>query len=91
MTHNVAEVWAARDCLAYIEEQLLTRQHKAILIHGDSLLTINFMLCKYKAGQEFNTTIRAMLNMCNRLRKEHKVVVRWEHVPHEHEKQQWAN
>ena len=36
MTHNVAEVWAARDGLAYIEEQHLTRQHKAILICGDS-------------------------------------------------------
>ena len=36
MTHNVAAVWAARDCLAYIEEQLLIRQHKAILISRDS-------------------------------------------------------
>ena len=48
------------------------------------------MLRKYKAGQEFNATIRAMLNTCNRLRKELKVVVSWEHVPREHEKQQWA-
>ena len=36
MTHNVAEVWAARDCLAYIAEQLLIKQYKAILILGDS-------------------------------------------------------
>ena len=49
------------------------------------------MLRKYKAGQDFNATIRAMLNTCNRLRKEHKVVVSWEHVPREHEKQQWAD
>ena len=87
MTHNVAEVWAARDCLTYIEEKRLIEQHKAILIRGDSQLTINFMLRKYKAGQDFNATIRAMLNTCNRLRKEHKVVVSWEHVPREHEKQ----
>ena len=50
-------------------------------------MTINFMLRKYKAGQNFNATIRAMLNTCNHLRKEHKVVVSWEHVPREHEKQ----
>ena len=49
------------------------------------------MLCKYKSGQEFNATIRAMLNTCNCLRKEHKAVVSWEHVPCEHEKQQWAD
>ena len=50
-------------------------------------MTINFMLRKYKAGQDFNAIIRTMLNTCNHLRKEHKVVVSWEHVPREREKQ----
>ena len=36
MTHNVAEVWAARDCLAYIKEKCLIEQYKAILIRRDS-------------------------------------------------------
>ena len=50
MTHNVAEMWAARDCLQYLEDAHLLDQHKSILIRGDSELIINFMLRKYKAG-----------------------------------------
>ena len=47
------------------------------------------MLRKYKARQDFNATVCAMLNTC--LRKEHNVVVSWEHVPCKHKKQQWAD
>ena len=36
MTHNVAELWAARDCLSYLQSEGLLSQHKAILIRGDS-------------------------------------------------------
>ena len=91
MTHNVAELWAARDCLSYLQSDGLLPQHKAILIRGDSQLTINFMLRRYKPGQEFNATVRAMMNTCSNWRRSYKTSVQWEHVPRDHPKQSWAD
>ena len=36
MTHNVAEMWAARDCLEFIEAQGYLKNHKTIVMRGDS-------------------------------------------------------
>ena len=44
MTHNVAEVWAARYSLAYLETEGYIKKFSMIVLRSDSQLTINFML-----------------------------------------------
>ena len=60
MTHNVVEMWAARDCLEFVEAQGYLKNHKAIVMRGDNQLIVNFMLRKYKPGPDFSPTVRAM-------------------------------
>ena len=44
MTHNVVEMWAARDCLEFVEAQGYLKNHKTIVMRGDSYFIANFML-----------------------------------------------
>ena len=44
MTHKVAEMWAARDCLEFIEAQGYLKNHKTIVMRGDSRLIVYLML-----------------------------------------------
>ena len=57
MTQNVAELWTARDCMKLLEDNKYLESRKTILFHGDSQLIINFMLRKYKPGQDFNAMV----------------------------------
>ena len=87
MTHNVAEMWAARDSLIYLETEGYVQKYSTVVLRGDSQLIINFMLRKYKPGPDFNPMVRAMLNQCNEWRKKYRVRVHWEHVPRENMRQ----
>lgn len=83
MMHNVAEVWAASNSLAYLEAKGYMWQHSRIVLQEDSQLTINFMLRKYKPGPRFCPMMKAMLNQCNEWKKQYRVQVHWEHMPRE--------
>ena len=64
MAHNVAEMWAAQDYLGFVEAQGYLKNHKTIVMRGDSQLIVNFMLKKYKPGQDFSPTVQAMQTKC---------------------------
>ena len=69
MTHNVAEMWAERDYLEFIEVQGYLKSHKTIVARGGSQLIVNFMLKKFKPGQDFSPTVQAMQTKCTGWRK----------------------
>ena len=60
MTRYVAELWAAKDCLEFIEAQGYLKNHKTVVMRGDSQPIVNFMLRKYKPGPDFSPTVQAM-------------------------------
>ena len=91
MTHNVAEVGAARDSLAYLETEGYVQKYSTVVLRGDRKLTINFMLQKYKPGPDFNPIVHTMLNQCNEWKKRYRVRVHWEHMPRGNMSQQWAD
>ena len=62
MTHDMAELWAAQDCMKFLEENKYLESHKTFLFHGDSHLVINFQLRKHNPGQNFNATVWQMMN-----------------------------
>ena len=57
MTHNVAEIWAVRDFLEFIEVQAYFKNHKTNVMRGDCQLIVNFMLRKYKPGPDFRPPV----------------------------------
>ena len=85
MTHNIAEMWAERDSLAYLETEGYVQKYSTIVLHGNSQLIINFMLQKCKPGSDFNPMVHAMLNQCNEWKKRYRVLR--EHVPRENMQQ----
>ena len=70
MTHSLAEMLAARDCLEFIESQGYLKKHKTIVMRGDNQLIVNFMLRKYNPGPDFSLTVRAMRTKCAGWRKQ---------------------